>query len=70
MDKKDNDNLRLVAKYTTAALQMAAIIVFGALAGQWLDEYFNTKPFLTIITLLVAIAAALYLFLKDITKKS
>ena len=31
MDKKDNDNLRLVAKYTTAALQMAAIIVFGGL---------------------------------------
>ncbi len=70
MNKKDNDRLRMVAKYTSAAFQMAAIIVLGALGGRWLDDFFNTKPVLTLIILLVSVALALYLFIKDINKIS
>jgi len=67
--KDDKRRLRLIAKYTSAAFQMAAIIVLGAFLGRYLDNTLDTKPILTIIILLVSVFAALYFFIKDITKK-
>ena len=67
--KDDKQRLRLIAKYTSAAFQMAAIIVLGAFLGRYLDNTLDTKPILTIIILLVSVIAALYFFIKDITKK-
>ncbi|MBQ9213686.1 MAG: AtpZ/AtpI family protein [Bacteroidales bacterium] len=67
--KDDKQRLRLIAKYTSAAFQMAAIIVLGAFLGRYLDNTLDTKPILTIIILLVSVFAALYFFIKDITKK-
>ncbi len=67
--KKDHNNLKVVAKYTSAAFQMAAIIVLGALGGRYLDSYLQntTKVFTAVLTIL-AVALALYFFLKDISK--
>ena len=70
-DKKrsDKDRLRIVAKYTSAAFQMAAIIVLGALGGKWLDSYFETGfKWWTLVLTIVAVALALYYFIKDISK--
>lgn len=67
--KKDSDNLRDVAKYTTAAFQMVAVIVIGVLAGIWMDDCFATKPIITVIASLLSVAAGIYLFIKDVIRK-
>ncbi len=68
-EKKKNDNLRMVAKYTSAAFQMAAIIVLGALGGKYLDAYLqNSTKVCTIVLTIAAVFLSLYLFIKDITK--
>ncbi|MCQ2253275.1 MAG: AtpZ/AtpI family protein [Bacteroidales bacterium] len=68
-NRKDKDRLRLVAKYTSAAFQMAAIIVFGALGGRYLDQTFETSfSVWTLVLTIVAVALALYFFIKDISK--
>jgi hypothetical protein len=70
-DKKrsDKDRLRIIAKYTSAAFQMAAIIVLGALGGKWLDGYMgNEFKVWTLVLTIVAVALALYYFIKDVTK--
>ena len=70
-DKKrsDKERLRIVAKYTSAAFQMGAIIVLGALGGKLLDGYMG-KDFkvCTLVLSIVAVAVALYYFIKDISK--
>ncbi|MBO4372187.1 MAG: AtpZ/AtpI family protein [Bacteroidales bacterium] len=67
--KRDSDNLRNIAKYTTAAFEMVAVIVIGVLAGVWLDDYFATKPIITLVLSLLSVAAGIYLFIKDVIKK-
>ena len=67
--KRDSDNLRNIAKYTTAAFEMVAVIVIGVLAGVWLDDYFATKPIITVVLSLLSVAAGIYLFIKDVIKK-
>jgi len=59
----------MVAKYTSAAFQMAAIIVLGALGGKYLDQYLeNSAKICTVIFTILAVFLALYLFIKDISK--
>ncbi len=66
-DKKENDRWRMVAKYTSAAFQMAAIIVLGALGGRYLDQYFGTSfRIWTVVLTILSVFLALYLFIKDI----
>ena len=49
------------------AIQMGAIILIGVWAGKQLDSRMNfQKPWLTLIFSLLAVAAALYISLKDI----
>jgi len=48
---------------------MAAIIVLGALGGKWLDGYMgNEFKVWTLVLTIVAVAVALYYFIKDISK--
>ena len=52
------------------AFQMGAIILLGVLAGQALDERFQTEtPYFTIFLALFSIAVALYTTLKGLLKK-
>lgn len=61
-----NDLLR----FSGLAFQMAAIIGLGAWGGKQLDQYYQTsKPYFTIFLSLAAIAAALYLVIRDVSKK-
>jgi len=48
------------------AIQMGVIILLGAYVGKWLDEYFQTAPYLTVALALFSIFAALYTSLKDL----
>ena len=53
-------------KYSGMAIQMGVIILVGVYAGKWLDEYFETAPYLTVALALFSIFAALYTSLKDL----
>jgi F0F1-type ATP synthase assembly protein I len=64
--KKPLDNY---IRYSAMSFQMAATVLLLTLGGIKLDEYFNTKPVLTIILCLISIVAALYLALKDFIRK-
>jgi hypothetical protein len=67
--RSDKDKLRIVAKYTSAAFQMVVIILLGALGGKWLDAYLgNEFKVWTLVLTIVAVALALYYFIKDISK--
>ena len=48
---------------------MVAVIVIGVLAGVWLDDYFATKPIITVVLSLLSVAAGIYLFIKNVIKK-
>jgi F0F1-type ATP synthase assembly protein I len=57
-------------QYSGMAFQMGIIILLGALAGRKLDSWAGSaKPWFTILFSLLAIAAALYLSLRDFLKK-
>lgn len=56
-------------KYSAMSFQMAITVLLLTLGGVKLDEYFNTKPVLSILFCLISIVAALYLALKDFIRK-
>lgn len=57
-------------RFSGLAFQMAAIIGLGAWGGKQLDLHYHTrKPYFTIALSLAAIAAALFLVIRDVTKK-
>ena len=43
----------------SAGFTMAASVLFGYYAGTWLDRYFGTQPWLTLIMFLLGTAAGL-----------
>jgi ATP synthase protein I len=58
------------AKYSGMAIQMAAIIVGGVLAGIQLDKWLALKfPVFTLVLTLLSVFLAMYYFIKDIIKK-
>ena len=71
--QKDQDSkkkpLNNYIRYSAMSFQMAVTVLLITLAGVKLDEYFDTKPVLSIIFCLISIVAALYLALKDFIKK-
>jgi F0F1-type ATP synthase assembly protein I len=71
--QKDQDSkkkqLNSYLRYSAMSFQMAATVLLLTLGGIKLDQYFNTKPVLTIILCLISIVAALYLALKDFIRK-
>lgn len=57
-------------KYSTMAVQMAAIIGLSVYAGSKLDaKYATKKPWFTMGLSLFGIGAALYLTLRDLLRK-
>lgn len=56
-------------RFSGLAFQMAAIIGLGAWGGKKLDHRYQTqKPYFTVLLSLAAIAAALYMVIRDVTK--
>jgi F0F1-type ATP synthase assembly protein I len=56
-------------KFSTLAIQMAAIIGLSAWGGQRLDAHYGNKtPVFTIVLSLLGIAAGMWLILKDLIR--
>lgn len=70
MKQKDNKNKRPLfyyAKYSSLALQMVIIIGLGCFAGIKLDKWLNINfPIFTVSLTLFAVAAAIYIGIKDL----
>lgn len=59
-------NINSYAKFSSIALQMAAIIAGGTYAGIKLDEYLSYDNLFTIIFSLSSVIIAMYLAIKDV----
>ena len=60
-DDNLKNNLNNYAKYSGVAFEMLGIIVLGVWGGIKLDALLGTKPLLTVVLSLGAVAAAMYL---------
>lgn len=58
MDREPAD-FRVAAKAAAHVTRMAVLVVAGAWGGSWLDEWFDTTPFLLLLGLLVGTAGGL-----------
>ncbi|MEL6659642.1 MAG: AtpZ/AtpI family protein [Bacteroidota bacterium] len=65
-NNKQRQSVPNYMKYSGMAIQMGVIILLGVYVGKWLDEYFQTAPYLTVALALFSIFAALYTSLKDL----
>ncbi len=52
-------------KYSGMAVQMIGILLAFVFAGQYLDQWLGTDPWLTLVMSLLGIGSALYVSLKD-----
>ena len=51
-------NLMELLQYSSHGLEMGLCVVIGSVMGYYLDKYFHTSPYLTIIFMLFGVAAA------------
>jgi len=65
---EDENNLRTLGNYLGLGMQLAVTVAAMVLLGYWLDNKFNTSPWLLIIFSFLGIASALYNFLKTVIK--
>jgi len=56
-DDNQNQGYRVVGLVMSASFTMAAAILVGYFAGSWLDKYFGTEPWLTMVMFLLGVAA-------------
>jgi len=58
-------------RYSGMAFQMIVVLLLAAYGGQWLDKHYHTsKPWFTLVLLLVGVTASMYLIIKTVTKQS
>lgn len=59
--KNDNkyQGYKSLGMIMSAGFTMAGSVLFGYFAGSWLDKYFDTSPWLTLIMFLLGTAAGL-----------
>lgn len=64
---KEKKKTNLFARFSSAGIQMALLIIVGALGGQYLDDKSgNENPIYTIIFSLLAVVIGLYLIIKEV----
>jgi F0F1-type ATP synthase assembly protein I len=69
-NKNSKDFLNSYARYSSLALQMGVVITGGILGGYFIDDYIKLKfPLFTVFFSLMSVALAIYLAIKDLTKK-
>lgn len=56
---KNNETFRALAQFSQIGVTMAASVLIGVFLGKYLDELFNTSPYLLLIFSLLGAAAAL-----------
>lgn len=62
---KAREGTRNWLKYSGMAFQIGGVIVIFVLLGQWLDGYFGTDPYLTLVFSLVGVIGGMYSALRD-----
>jgi len=55
---------RLMSKFSAVGLEMGFSVIIGLLMGIFLDKYFKTEPWLTILFLFFGLAAAFRVILR------
>lgn len=68
--KKTNNNSTQKLDAFGFAVELAAGIIVGLVAGIMLDNYFNSKPLMLIICLLLGIAASIRVIIKILNQKN
>jgi ATP synthase protein I len=64
------DQLKPYLKYSGMAFQMIVTLVAAAYGGMWLDEkQGNKNPWWTIVLMVVAVVATIYMVIKSVTQK-
>jgi F0F1-type ATP synthase assembly protein I len=64
------DQLKPYLKYSGLAFQMIVTMVAAAYAGMWLDEkQGNENPWWTIVLMVTAVIATIYMVIKSVTQK-
>ena len=58
MQNNKKYNLVELLQYSSHGLEMGICVVIGIVIGYFLDKYFHTSPYLTIIFMLFGVAAA------------
>ena len=66
--KNATDYYKEISPYLGLGFQLAITVVVLVLLGIWLDDKFNTNPYLTIIFSCFGVFAALYNFIKSVLK--
>ena len=63
-----DQKFRDIGNYLGLGLQLAVTVGVMVFVGIWLDDKFNTNPWLTIVCSFLGIFAALYSFIKTVLK--
>lgn len=58
------DNITTLLQYSSVGLEIGLCVVIGITLGYFLDKYFQTSPYLTILFLFFGIAAAIKTILR------
>jgi ATP synthase protein I len=58
MEEDKRKAYKQLARYSAIGLEMGLSVAIGVAIGYFLDQYFNTKPWLTLIFLFLGVAAA------------
>ena len=58
------DNFLPFLRYSSVGLEMGLCVVIGITLGYFLDKYFHTSPYLTILFMFFGIAAAIKTIMK------
>ncbi|HZY59765.1 MAG TPA: AtpZ/AtpI family protein [Candidatus Binataceae bacterium] len=62
-----------MARYGAAGLEFSSPMLAGAIIGHYLDRYFNTDPYLTLVFFLLGVFAGFYrlvTILRDFQKET
>ena len=73
MKTDTREAIRLLAVASTMGLSMVLATVLGLAFGYWLDQVFDTKPWLTMIFLILGIIAGfknIYVIMRRVQKMS
>ncbi len=67
---KQKQSLSAWARYSGMAFQIAAAIILGVLAGQWLDKKFPMKfPLFTTVLTILGVFVGVFFAIRDILKQ-
>ena len=73
MKEDTREAVRLLAVASTMGLSMVLATVLGLAFGYWMDQVFGTKPWLTMIFLILGIVAGfknIYVIMRRVQKMS